>query len=116
MNTRLNRGDIVRAKTDFRKNDQIIVPRDSPGQIVGITEQEDARGKHPFSYQVHWFTDDSEVPITTSIKWLERCGDDCSCCKYRFLCFTNKLHLKPLSQDELDVIKANWEKANERHI
>lgn len=85
----LNKGDIVRAKTDFCKNDRIVVPNNSPGQIVGACEQDDARGKHPYSYQVQWFTDDSEIPMTTSIKWLSKCNDDCDLCKYRFKCWTN---------------------------
>ncbi|GAI56703.1 unnamed protein product, partial [marine sediment metagenome] len=68
----LNKGDIVRAKTDFCKSDQIIVPNNSPGQIVGVTEQEDDRGKHPFSYQVRWFSYDFGEPMTVSIKWISR--------------------------------------------
>ena len=90
MQTHLNKGDIVRTKTDYSKNGKIVIPNDTPGQVVGVVPQVSTRGKHPFSYQIRWFVYDFGEPVTLSWKWISKCIDDCDSCRFRFLCITNK--------------------------
>jgi hypothetical protein len=104
----INKGDIVRSKVAFARNGQVEVPRGSLGQVVDICEQEDRRGKHPFTYKIQWFIDESNIPVNLSIKWFSKCEYECKKCKDRFWCLTNKQKIEPLSPKELDTIKSRW--------
>ena len=111
--TCLNRGDIVRATSEFLILGTVLVSENSLGQIIDICRQHDLREEHPFSYQVQWFVDDG-LPNMLHLSWLPvswfaKCLDICDSCKDRLLCFSTMQNIEPISQEELDDIGTNWE-------